>query len=46
MSTLCVSDIHGNMNIWNQIRNLVNLEEDTLICLGDCADRGRRLGNY
>ncbi len=40
MSTLCVSDIHGNMNIWNQIRNLINLEKDTLICLGDCADRG------
>ena len=33
MATYCISDIHGNMNIWNQIRDLINLEEDTLICL-------------
>lgn len=40
MATYCISDIHGNMDIWNKIRSFINLEEDTLICLGDCADRG------
>ena len=40
MATYCISDIHGNMNIWNQIKDFINPKEDKLICLGDCADRG------
>ena len=39
MSTYCVSDIHGNMKLWHQMKSIIKVE-DKLICLGDCADRG------
>ena len=39
MSTYCISDIHGNMKLWHQIKSTIKME-DKLICLGDCADRG------
>ena len=37
---LAISDIHGNMNLWNQVKNSFDHKEDYLVCLGDCADRG------
>lgn len=40
MATYCISDIHGNINLWCQIKDFINPKEDKLICLGDCADRG------
>ena len=40
MSVWCCSDIHGNMDIWNKIKESLNWKYDILICLGDCADRG------
>lgn len=40
MATYCISDIHGNINLWHQIKDFINPKEDKLICLGDCADRG------
>ena len=39
MSTVCFSDIHGNYNLWSQIKNYYK-ENDTLIFLGDAIDRG------
>lgn len=39
MSTYAISDLHGNMKLWNQMKNFLN-NDDKLYCLGDCADRG------
>lgn len=39
MSTYAVSDMHGCINIYNQIKNFIT-PEDIVICLGDCGDRG------
>lgn len=36
---LAVSDIHGNYDLWRQIREYLG-KDDTLYVLGDCADRG------
>lgn len=33
------SDIHGNYNLFKQIKSFIK-EDDTVICLGDCCDRG------
>lgn len=33
------SDIHGNYNLFKQIQNYIK-ENDKVICLGDCCDRG------
>ena len=34
-----VSDLHGQYNLWCQIKDFLR-EDDRLICLGDCIDRG------
>lgn len=39
--TFCVSDIHGNWDIWKAIKNKLK-PDDILYILGDCADRGDR----
>ena len=39
MGTYCFADIHGNYNLWTQIKNYYR-ENDTLIFLGDAIDRG------
>jgi len=39
MNVVCFADIHGNYNIWTQIKNYYK-ENDTLIFLGDAIDRG------
>lgn len=36
--TLCISDLHGNLNLYKQIINYLN-PNDTLYILGDCGDR-------
>ena len=33
------SDIHGNYNLFRQIKNFIK-ENDVVFCLGDCCDRG------
>ena len=40
MSVYAVSDIHGNYNVWQKIKEKLK-PEDTLYILGDCADRGK-----
>ena len=40
-STFAVTDLHGNYEIWEKIKEYLR-DEDTLICLGDCIDRGKR----
>ena len=37
--TYAVSDIHGMKPLWDQIMKYLD-SNDTLYCLGDCADRG------
>ena len=37
--TYAVSDIHGMKPLWDQIMKYLD-PNDTLYCLGDCADRG------
>lgn len=39
MSTYAVSDLHGHLNLYNQIKAFLQ-PEDKVICLGDCGDRG------
>lgn len=39
MSVYAVSDIHGYISIYNQIKEMLN-PEDKVYCLGDCGDRG------
>lgn len=39
MSTYAISDLHGNMKLWSQMKNFLG-DNDKLYCLGDCADRG------
>lgn len=39
MSTYAVSDLHGHLDIYNQINSFIK-PEDNVICLGDCSDRG------
>ena len=39
MSTYAVADLHGMGELWDQIKAFLK-PEDTLYCLGDCADRG------
>ncbi len=39
MSVYAITDLHGNYEIWKQIKNFLK-PEDTLYVLGDCADRG------
>lgn len=39
MAVYAFSDIHGNYNLWKQIKNYYK-ENDTLIFLGDVIDRG------
>lgn len=37
--TYCCSDLHGCFNLYKKIKNYID-DTDTVICLGDCADRG------
>lgn len=37
--TYAVSDLHGQYNLWHQIKQYLDYSDD-LICLGDCIDRG------
>ena len=37
--TYAFSDIHGNYNLFKQIKSFIK-DKDTVICLGDCCDRG------
>ena len=39
MARYVFSDLHAQTNLWEQIKNYIK-EEDELICLGDCVDRG------
>ena len=39
MSVYAVSDIHGHISIYNQIKEILK-PEDIVYCLGDCGDRG------
>lgn len=41
MSVYAVADLHGQYNLWEQIRDYLK-PEDKLIILGDCVDRGER----
>lgn len=40
MSYYAVSDLHGNYNLWNKIKNFLK-EDDILFFLGDACDRGK-----
>lgn len=40
MSVYCVSDLHGNYNLFKQIKKILK-PKDTVYVLGDCADRGK-----
>lgn len=42
MSVWCFTDLHGNYNIWQQIKECINSHRDItkVYCLGDCIDRG------
>lgn len=39
MTMYCVSDLHGQLNLWRKIQKILK-PEDKLFCLGDCIDRG------
>lgn len=39
MAIYALSDLHGELNIWNQIKNFLQ-EDDVLVFLGDAVDRG------
>ena len=39
MATYVFSDLHGHLNLYEQIKEYIK-PEDTLYCLGDCGDRG------
>ena len=39
MSTYVVSDLHGHLELYKQIKAFLK-PEDKVICLGDCGDRG------
>lgn len=39
MATYAFSDLHGQYNLWDQIKNYIK-PTDTVFCLGDCIDRG------
>lgn len=39
MSVYAISDLHGCYNIYEQVNNIIK-PDDTVICLGDCGDRG------
>lgn len=39
MSTYVFSDLHGQYNLWKQIKNYIK-SDDLVFCLGDCIDRG------
>lgn len=41
MAVWVTTDLHGNYNLWEQIKNFLK-EDDTLIFLGDAIDRGDR----
>ena len=39
MSVYAVSDLHGHLDLYNQIKEFLK-PEDIVYCLGDCGDRG------
>lgn len=39
MSVYCVSDLHGHLDLYKQIKAFLE-PQDKVICLGDCGDRG------
>ena len=39
MATYICSDLHGNYNVWHEIKKFLK-KDDKLICLGDVIDRG------
>lgn len=39
MATYCVSDLHGQFNLFQAIQDFLQ-EGDRVFCLGDCGDRG------
>lgn len=41
MAVWATTDLHGNYDLWEQIKNFLK-EDDTLIFLGDAIDRGSR----
>ena len=41
MAVWVATDLHGNYDLWEQIKNFLK-EDDTLIFLGDAIDRGSR----
>lgn len=41
MAVWVTTDLHGNYDLWEQIKNFLK-EDDTLIFLGDAIDRGSR----
>ena len=43
MANYCFTDLHGNYNLWCQIKNYIDSKDDIerVYCLGDCIDRGQ-----
>ena len=39
MATYAIADLHGRYDLWEKVKKYLH-DEDTLICLGDCIDRG------
>lgn len=39
MATYCFTDLHGQYDLWQQIKEYIK-PDDTIFCLGDCIDRG------
>lgn len=40
MSTYCISDLHGHLDLWNKMNKELFKEDDIIYCLGDSTDRG------
>lgn len=39
MATFAIADLHGRYDLWSGVRDYL-YTDDTLVCLGDCIDRG------
>lgn len=39
MSTWCIADLHGHLEIWKKVKEIIG-PNDTIYVLGDCVDRG------
>lgn len=39
MATWCIADLHGHLEIWKKVKEIIS-PNDTIYVLGDCIDRG------